>query len=352
MTGRMSASSKAAWPVALAIILASTTLAGCQGEAKGAEKVAVAAAPAIAVETVNVSSSGSAGEVRASGLVAYKRETSLSFSAPGEIETLRADVGDQVYQGQVLATLRRTAVGADEAEAALARQTAEQNFDRVSKLNAAGAASQQELDNARLALERTRARIQIVAPASGTVLRRDAEPGQVVGAGQSVLSVGEARTGIIVEASMTAAEITKLKTGDVATVNLRGRDALTGRVARIAAKGSQSGVFTVEVQVDKPEGLRSGEVAEVVIASAGAAVTQAGPVSYIVPAISLIDARADQGVVYVIDAEGKARRRAVETGGVSDSGVTILKGLSDGDSVITRGASMVRDGDAVSVAKP
>ena len=64
-----------------------------------------------------------------------------------------------------------------------------------------------------------------------------------------------------------------------------------------------------------------------------------------------IDARADQGVVFVVDADGKARRRAVETGGVSDRGVTVLKGLSAGDSVITRGASMVRDGDAVSVAK-
>ena len=61
----------------------------------------------------------------------------------------------------------------------------------------------------------------------------------------------------------------------------------------------------------------------------------------------MLDARADQGVVFVLDAKGHARRRAVETGGVSDKGVTILKGLSAGDSVITRGASMVRDGDAV-----
>ena len=66
--------------------------------------------------------------------------------------------------------------------------------------------------------------------------------------------------------------------------------------------------------------------------------------------VSLIDARADQGVVFVVDAENKARRRAVETGGVSDRGVTILQGLAEGDKVITRGASMVRDGDPVSLA--
>lgn len=297
-----------------------------------------------------MSSAGGAGGIRASGLVAYKRETALSFGSAGEIETMHADVGDQVYAGQVLATLRRTAAGADEAEAALARKTAEQNFDRITKLHAAGAASQAELDSARLALERARERVSIVAPASGVVLRRDAEPGQIVSAGQGVLSVGEARTGIIVEASMTASEVAQLKVGDRASVNLRGRGTLAGQVARIAAKGTQSGVFTVEVQVEKPEGLRSGEVAEVVISSGANAAS--GPVAYTVPAISLIDARADQGVVYVVDAQGKARRRAVETGGVGDEGVTILKGLADGESVITRGASMVRDGDAVSIAKP
>ena len=75
-----------------------------------------------------------------------------------------------------------------------------------------------------------------------------------------------------------------------------------------------------------------------------------GAAEYLVPAIALIDARADQGMVFVVDGKDKARRRPVETGGVSDRGVTILSGLSDGDRVITRGASMVRDGDAVSVA--
>ncbi len=341
----LSASRKLALPLICAL-----AVAACQGEAAETLTVVQTAAPAIAVEVLGISAAGAAGEIRASGLVAYKRETALSFGSAGEIETLKADVGDQVYAGQLLATLRRTAAGADEAEAALARKTAEQNFDRIAKLNAAGAASQAELDNARLALERARERVSIIAPASGLILRRDAEPGQIVSAGQAVLSVGEARTGIIVEASMTSSEVAALKVGAAATVNLRGREPLTGKVARIAAKGSQSGVFTVEVQVDKPDGLRSGEVAEVIIVGSASAATGSAT-EYTIPAISLIDARADQGVVFVVDAEGKARRRAVETGGVSDRGVTVLKGLSAGDKVITRGASMVRDGDAVNVTK-
>jgi multidrug efflux pump subunit AcrA (membrane-fusion protein) len=91
-----------------------------------------------------------------------------------------------------------------------------------------------------------------------------------------------------------------------------------------------------------------GEVAEISLA-AREAVAGAAPGYFVIPAIALIDARADQGVVFVIDAEGKARRRPVETGGVTDAGVSILKGLVAGDRLITRGASMVRDGDAVRV---
>ena len=92
------------------------------------------------------------------------------------------------------------------------------------------------------------------------------------------------------------------------------------------------------MQIDEPQGLRSGEVAEVLIRSAVASADLVR--SFVVPAIALIDARADQGIVFVVDGEGKARSRAVETGGVTDDGVVILKGIAEGDRVITRGASM------------
>lgn len=345
MKRTLSASSKLVLPVACAFLVI-----GCRGEAAVATPPAAAAA--VAVDVLAVASGASADTIRASGLVSYKRETALAFGTAGEIESLNVDVGDRVTAGQVLARMRRTAAGQDEAEATLARQTAEQNFARISKLHEAGAASQQEFDNARLALERTRDRVAISAPAGGVILRREADPGQMVNAGQAMLWLGEDRTGIIVEASMTASEVAQTKVGDLAAINVRGREPLAGKVARIAAKGTQSGVFTVEVQVDRPEGLRSGEVAEVVIAGAAAADPVSRSAEFVIPALSLIDARADQGVVFVVDAENKARRRAVETGGVSDRGVTILKGLNDGDRVITRGASMVRDGDAVSIANP
>ncbi len=330
-------------------LLALAVLAACQGEAGENPAAEPAPAVAIAVEALQIAQNGTGTGVKASGLVAYKREAALGFGAPGQIETLSVDAGDRVAAGQVLATLRKTSVGADQAEAALARQTAQQNFDRVSRLFEAGASSQAELDNALLALERTRERISIVATAGGTVLARQAEPGQTVSAGQPVVTIGENRAGLIVRASLTPAEVAQIKVGDTAGVLIEKRDPVSGTVLRIAPRGSMSGTFEVEVGLSGVDGLRAGEVAEVSLA-ANAAEPGAAPGYFVIPAISLIDARADQGVVFVIDADGKARRRAVETGGVADEGISILKGLSAGDRVITRGASMVRDGDAVRVA--
>jgi RND family efflux transporter MFP subunit len=331
----------------LTVLAAALFLAACQGEAEVADTTEIAVQP-VAVEALTVNPGGGGAEVRASGLVAYKRETALSFGAPGQIETLTVDAGDQVKAGQVIATLRKTTVGADAAEAALARKTAEQNFDRISRLHEAGAASQSELDNATLALERTRERISVVATASGVVLLRQAQPGQTVSAGQPVITVGERAAGMIVKASLTSDEIARVSVGDAVAVRIRD-EAFAGKVERMSPRSLQAGSFEIEVRLDSTENLRSGEVAEISIAAKTAdAAPQATTV--VVPAIALIDARADQGVVFVIDEQGKARRRAIETGGVGEAGVTILKGLAPGDRVITRGASMVRDGDPVKLA--
>jgi RND family efflux transporter MFP subunit len=341
MQGALSALRSAVCAIAAAL------LASCGSKAE--EPAKTVAAPPPLVEVVSAVSGDPAGTVRASGLLAYKRETALGFGTPGEIETLTVDEGDRVAAGQTLATLRKTTSGADASEALLARQTAEQNFERISRLYASGAASQVDLDNARLALERARERIAIVAPASGVILQRNAERGQMVSAGQPVLMLGEANTGLIVKASLASSDVTRILLGDLVEVQVRGRDPLSGKVARIPARTADgSGAFEIEVQIDQPQGLRSGEVAEVLIRSAVASSDTSK--SFTVPAIALIDARADQGIIFVVDGEGYARSRAVETGGVTDDGVVILKGISEGDRVITRGASMVRDGDQVRIA--
>ncbi len=328
--------------------LAGLLAAACsQGDAATTPPVEQKIQP-VQVEVYRVEQTDLDGVIRASGQVAFKSETLLSFSAPGVIETLNVDGGDRVHAGQLLATLRRTTVGADAAEAEIVRQTAQQTYDRVTRLQAAGAASQADVDSARLALERARQTVSIVSPASGVILSRAVERGQVVTQGQAVFQLGEDRAGVIVRAQLSSVEVTRVKTGDVARIEIQGREPRTGRVSQISPKMSAGmGSFEAEIRFDDASGLRSGEVAEAIIsAKAGDAPSKSG---MIIPAIALIDARADQGMVYVVDDKGIARRRAVQTEGMTDAGVVVIAGLQPGDSVVTRGASMVREGDPISV---
>ncbi|MGE0742928.1 MAG: efflux RND transporter periplasmic adaptor subunit [Hyphomonadaceae bacterium] len=307
------------------------------------------AAPATLVEVVAVQPYASAGAVRASGLVGYKREPQLAFAAPGIVGALDVDAGDVVRRGQRLATLRRTSVGSNADEAALARANAERDLARTQALYERGFVSEARLDDARLAVERARDSSVLTAPADGVILRRTAETSQTVAAGTPIFILGEAASGIVVRAPVASQEAARIRVGDAAQVRVAGAPVLQGRVTRVGAKGNDAtGAFEVEVEVAAPEGLRSGMVAEVEVAPSVTGQAQAEAI--IVPTLSLLDARADQGVVFVVDAEDVARRRAVRTSGVTQEGVLVVEGLAPGDRVVSSGAAYLRDGVAVRVA--
>ena len=324
-------------------------LAAACGKPADQPRDPIADAPLVAVVAAAPASSPNA--VRASGLVGYKREPVLSFNTPGVIVSIDVDSGDVVRRGQRLASLRRVSAGANADEAALARANAQRDLERTQQLFERGFVSQARLDDARLAAERARDSSTLVAPANGVILRRDAEPAQSVAAGTPVLLFGETASGLVVRAPIASSDATRIRIGDAATITLAGTSApFAGRVSRVAAKGDDAtGAFDVEVEVAAPGPLRSGMVAEVTITTASAAAAQ-GASAMLVPTLALLDARADQGVVFVVDAQNIAHRRSVQTGGVSERGVVILAGLSQGDRVVASGTAYVRDGELVRVS--
>ena len=212
-----------------------------------------------------------AGAVRASGLVGYRREPVLAFAAPGIINAMLVDAGDRVRRGQSLATLRRTSVGANADEAALARANAERDLARTQELFERGFVSQARLDDARLAVERARDSSVLTAPADGVMLRRAAEPAQMVAAGAPVLGARgnrlghrRARAGRIGSARRASASAMQRSV----RIGGAGDAPRQGRVTRIGAKATTAtGAFEVEVEIAAAEGLRSGMVAEVEIAA-------------------------------------------------------------------------------------
>lgn len=299
------------------------------------------------VRVVEVQPHLAAGAIRASGLVGYKREPQLAFAAPGVVAELAVDAGDVVRRGQRLATLRRTSVGSNADEAALASANADRDLQRTQELFERGFVSQARLDDARLAAERARASSVLTAPANGVILRRSAEVSQTVAAGAPIFVFGDTASGLVVRAPVASAQAARMHVGDAAIVRIAGAGSRQGRVTRVGAKGNEgTGAFEVEIEIADGATLRSGTVAEVEVSASGAA--SATP-AIVVPTLSLLDARADQGVVFVVDAGGIARRRAVRTAGVTQEGVLVIEGLGPGDRVIAAGAAYVRDGESVRI---
>jgi len=326
------------------VLAAATLLAACSG---GDAEQATAVAEGPLVEVVEVAHASAAGTIRASGMVGYRREPVLAFTANGIIGGIDVDSGDVVRRGQRLATLRRTGAGANVDEAALARANAERDLARTQELFERGFVSEARLESARLAVERARDSSVLTAPADGVILRRAADPAQTVAAGTPVFVFGETASGIVVRAPVASSDAARIRVGDVAQVNVNGAQR-AGRVTRVGAKGDDAtGAFEVEIEVTAPDGLRSGMVAEVEVAAQPGANAQT---AIIVPTLALLDARADQGVVYVLDANAVARRRAVRTAGVTQAGVIVVEGLNPGDRVVAAGAAYVRDGETVRIA--
>lgn len=345
------------WAAGLLALAFAPVLSGC-GKGDGAD--AAKATPAPTVSIVAVQRDGAAGAVRASGMVAYQRETALSFKVPGVVARINVDEGDQVRAGQTLASLNLTEYSANFAEADATLRTAESQLTRTKTLFERGLVAQARLDDAQLAVDRARAARQatgfnraqgvIAAPSSGVILRRAAEPNQNVGAGQLIVSIGEVNSGLIVRAALSSSDAARLKIGDAAEVRINGLAGAPrkGVVRRVAAKSdATTGGFDVEIAVTPIDGLRSGLVAEVDIMASGSGAVS-GPLR--APTLALLDARADQGVVLVVDDKSVAHRRAVQTAGVDRDSVLIVGGLEPGERVISAGAAYVRDGQTVVVA--
>lgn len=328
-----------------ALILFSLVLGACSPEPS---KKTDAASEAPYVAVMEAKSLEADGAVEAGGVIAWRREPVLAFAAPGVVGSISVDEGDTVRRGQRLAVLRRTTSGSNPEESSLAAEVAAQDLQRARRLYEQDLISKARLDQAELAAARARDAAVLVAPADGVVLRRLAEPSQTVAAGTPVLVLGDSGSGLVARIATPSAAAARISLGAPVRIEADDGVKLDGAVSRIgAAADGSTGSVEVEVALPASAALRSGMVVRAVISAAAATGAAA---RMIVPPLSLLDARADQGTVLVVDDQGVARRRSVQTAGLVAEGVVIVAGLRPGERVVSEGAAYVRDGERVRAA--
>lgn len=330
------------------------------------------AAPPKAALTVTVTQPLAAKlplKISANGNIAAWQEASVGTEANGlRLAEVRANVGDVVKKGQVLAVFAADTVQADvaqinasvaEAEATLAEAAA--NAQRARELQPSGALSAQQINQyltaertaaARLQATRAAARVQalrlkqtqVVAPDSGVISSRSATVGAVLPAGQELFRL--IRQGRLEwRAEVPAAELARVKVGLPASVSATaGAAPVVGKVRMVAPTvdpQTRNGIVYVDLGA-------TGEVKAGMYARGEFDIGSSDALTLPQGAVVLRD-----GFSYVlrVGPDSKVSQAKVGVGRRVGERVEITSGLDASAKVVAAGGGFLSDGDTVKVVE-
>ena len=360
-------------PIVLAGLIIAALLIGLIIWSQGGKKVDTGASAAANTPTVSVIAARDVAIPRivtATGTIAARQEMPVSaVGEGGRVTHVLVQPGDWVKAGQVLVTIERSVQVAQDAASAASISAAEanariaqSNYERAQALVSRGFISKADVESkqatrdaalaqvtvARAQMAQSRAltgRLDVRAPASGLVLSRSVEEGQVVGPASGVL-FRIARDGAMeMKAQLAEADLAQLHKGAVAQVTPTGSTrALTGsvwQVAPIIDPQTRQGVGRIALAYDaslRPGGFASAQL------DLGTIVAPLLPQSAVQ---TLSGDGKDMSYVYIIDGNDKVVRRNITIASVSDQGIAIGSGLTGTERVVETAAPFLNEGQKV-----
>ncbi|SOC84932.1 HlyD family secretion protein [Ensifer adhaerens] len=308
------------------------------------------------------------------------------------IKTLKADVGDKVKAGDVLATLmddtlilqksqleaNKAKVIAAGAQAEAQRLSVKTNLDEANRqlgrgetlaksgtistaqldqLKAAATSAAASLNSAEQGIKANAAdmkvieaqiadidlklsRTEVKAPVDGVISARNAKVGAIAsGAGQPLFTLIRDNA-LELKADLAEEDVLKVTKGQKVTISLAGSGIkIPGTVLKVdPTVNATTRLGSVEVKIDNPEAARSGMYAQAVITVAERN-APALPVTAVTTNSEATTARlVRDDIVHIVP---------VETGIQDGQYIEIRKGLTPGDKVVAKAGAYVRDGDRV-----
>jgi membrane fusion protein, multidrug efflux system len=312
--------------------------------------------PVARVRTVAVPWSDAAIPVTTQGVLAKRTESALSFKIGGVVRTVAVRAGDRVRAGDELAALDLVEIDAEVARASAAADKARRDVARAEQLFAQNVVAIEQAQDARTGLAMAEAALRtaefnrrfaaITAPADGVILRREAEPDELVAPGRAVLHFAADAEPWIVRAGLSERELPGIHAGTRAQVRFNGNTPVAATVTQMAG-GTDPMTHTVSLEIelrDPPRDLRSGFVARVALIPD--AVTRRPEIP--LEALVAGDGRAAQ-VFLLNDDKRSVQRVAVEIEALHDGVAYLATPLREGATLVTTGAEFLTDGAAVEV---
>lgn len=343
------------------------------------------AAPPVSVQVLTLKDTLLSEPVLGSGLLRSRNQIRMSFKNGGVIEKIYVKEGQKVKKGQKLAKLnlaeieartaqtinQRTQADIGISQAELALEKAERDFESAKALlkdsliilddylnaeTALGVAKeqlrfakeQQGLANAnRTIAEFNTQYSRIVAPKSGTILKRLAEPSELIGPGMPILILAPGKQDWVVASGLSEQQVVRIEEGDLAEIRFLafpGQE-FQGRVGQLPASiDPESGSFEVEIELTNPNNkLINGFLADCSIYPSST------EKAFLIPLEAIIDAQGREGSVYLLDSDSTVSQRTIRYDRITDRGAVVTESFKAGERIVVKGANYLAPGAKISI---
>lgn len=302
----------------------------------------------------------------------------------GRLVAVNVKLGDRVNRGQTLARIEDQEINEQVKQAEASYQVsqatirqreadlkfAQINLERSQNLfqrqllprqslddaEARQAAAAAQLDLARAQFQQAEARLEelriakgntnIISPVNGFVGKRNADPGAWASQQAPVVSVVDISSVRLV-ANIVERDLRLVNSGDPAVVEVDAfpGETFPGRIARVAPVLDPA-TRTAEIEIEVPNPsfrLKPGMYARMSVTIDSRANAT------LIPKASVVDYDGKRGV-FVMAADNKAKFQPLEIGIEDEAHVEARNGISAGDTLVTSGASSLRNGDTLVLA--
>jgi RND family efflux transporter MFP subunit len=316
------------------------------------------------------------------GSLRAKHQVQVTPKVSGRLLEIAVDRGDAVRKGQVIARIEddelqqqvhraRAALEVSRASAAQRQaelKSVEMEYSRSQSLEREGVISSEQREQVQTRVEVSKAQLnlaeaqvaqaeaslaeleiqlgqtEIKSPLTGVVGERHVDPGALVTSNTPVVLILDL-TRLVTVVNVPERDITKIQVGNLAKVvvdAVPGKD-LDGRVVRIAPiLDPQTRTAPVEIEVPNPtQNLKAEMFARVDLNLTTERET------LLIPRDALVY-RGNRSGVFVVESD-KVRFQVIETGIAEEDRIEVRAGLSEGTTVVTRGANLLKNGDSVQI---
>jgi len=341
------------------------------------------APPIRAVKTITITEASKTNSRQISGVVKTTNESALSFRVGGRVATVEVKAGDNVSEGQVLASLNQDdyALNLEQAQATLASARASLNekqdaLKRQQSLKEKDFVSQAAVDQAQTAYEAAKGDVNVaqvklksaqndiddtilLAPFAGKIAARQIDPFVEVSAGGAAFLL-QNESGYGVDVLMPETIVRDVSYGDVVSVRFPTlkETVVGGTVTQIGANAGAGNAFAIEIDLGSaPKGVRPGMTAQVTFNFGEASDTAV----FLIP-LSALDVRISQNPsdstkrqagVFVVSATTSAvEKRMVNIRDIRGNELEVISGLQAGDVLVVAGVPFLTEGQTVKLWEP